>query len=86
MPILHVIIWQAIEKGDTEGISTVASWLESLPSGDEKKAMLNTINTIKYNNSSTALHLAAEYNQPEVAKLLLDKGAGNILINKIPKF
>ena len=41
------------------------------------------LNTIKYNNSSTALHLAAEYNQPEIAKLLLDKGAG-ILINKYP--
>ena len=63
---------QAIEKGDPEG--AFASWLESLSvSGDEKKTV---INTIRYNNSSTALHLAAEYNCPKIAKLLLDKGAG----------
>lgn len=42
-------------------------------SGEEKKTV---INTIRYNNSSTALHLAAEYNCPKIAKLLLDKGAG----------
>jgi ankyrin repeat protein len=69
---LIILCVQEIEKGDPEG--TFASWLESLPaSSDEKKTILNTI---RYNNSSTALHLAAEFNQPAIAKLLLDVGAG----------
>ena len=70
--IIIILSMQAIEKGDPEG--AFASWLESLPaSSDEKKTILNTI---RYNNSSTALHLAAEYNRPAIARLLLDEGAG----------
>ena len=66
---------QAIEKGDPEG--AFSSWLESLPaSSDEKTTILNTI---RYNRSSTALHLAAEYNQPAIARLLLEEGAGRYL-------
>ena len=73
--IVIMLCVQEIEKGDPEG--AFASWLESLPvSSDEKKTILNTI---RYNHSSTALHLAAEYNQPVIARLLLDEGAGRYL-------
>jgi ankyrin repeat protein len=44
--------------------------LEALPPDDT-----DVLNKAKYNKSSTALHLAAEYNQPAIAELLLDKGA-----------
>ena len=57
---------QAIREGNLGAITT---WLDALPSGDD-------VNKAKYYNSSTALHLAAEYNQPAIAKLLLERGAG----------
>ena len=52
----------------------MTAWLATLPV-DEKKTRLNTV---KYYDSSTALHLAAEHNQPVIAKLLLDEGAGTL--------
>jgi ankyrin repeat protein len=60
---------QAIRAGE---VAVVTAWLETLPSDDTERK------TVKYANSSTALHLAAEYNQPAIAKLLLDKGAGRL--------
>ena len=60
---------QAIRTGDLEA---VVAWVGTLPP-EEKKTL---VNTTKYYDSSTALHLAAEYNQPEIAKLLMDEGAG----------
>lgn len=50
----------------------MADWLGTFPL-DEKK---DKVNTVKYHDSSTALHLAAEHNQPNIAKLLMDEGAG----------
>lgn len=69
---VHLFNLQAIRTGN---LVEVTAWLGTLPSGDEKKTILNTA---KYNNSSTVLHLAAEYNQPKIAKLLLDEGAGRL--------
>ena len=69
-------IYQAIKEGRSE---EVAIWLQCIPSGQVKQ----TVNTIKCTDrhgvSYTALQYAADFNQPEVARLLLNAGAGNFL-------
>ena len=54
-------------------METVISWLATLPHGEAKRDKLNKM---EYLDSSRPIHLAAEYNQPAVAKALLDEGAG----------
>ena len=49
------------------------SWLAALPDGDAKK---NKLNRIEYYDTSRPIHLAAKHNQPEIARALLDEGAG----------
>ena len=60
---------QAIRRGK---LKSVAAWLRAF----QPEEMKDKINSIKFNDSSTALHLAAQYNQPEIAKLLMHEGAG----------
>ena len=66
----------------------VRVWLQSLSSGENR---VELINTIEYHDNDpkrvgrhpltgyTAAHLAAKWNQPKIAKVLLDKGAGKVL-------
>ena len=64
--ILIDIIFQAIKYGN---LNYVGAWLrlETLPGKCDE---------YKYWDGSTALHLAAEYDQEEVAELLVKEGAG----------
>lgn len=62
---------QAIKTGNLEAVIV---WVGTL--SPEKKKTL--VNTIKYRQSYTALHLAVKHNQPEIAKLLMDEGAGKL--------
>ena len=66
---------KAIEKGDLEAVK---SWLAALPDGDAKKTKLNTT---EYYDSSRPIHLAAKHNQPEIARALLDEGAGTYVLH-----
>lgn len=51
--------------------------MATLPHGDAKKEKLNKM---EYFDSSRPIHLAAKYNQPAIAKALLDEGAGTWLM------
>ena len=58
-------------------MKVVAKWLEYIPP-DQRK---DTVNTVKYyfkysERQATPLQIAARFNQPEIAKILLEAGAG----------
>lgn len=57
------------------------AWLATLPHDDDAKKI--KLNTIEYFDSSKAIHLAAKYNQPTIAKVLLDEGAGTQLSSSV---
>lgn len=56
------------------------AWLVTLPHGDAKKIKLNAT---EYFDSSRPIHLAVKYNQPAIAKALLDEGAGTCVLNVV---
>lgn len=66
-----ICIMQAIKTGNLEAVLV---WVGSFP--PEKKITL--VNTSTYQHSYTALHLAVKHNQPKIAKLLMDEGAGKL--------
>ena len=65
-------------------------WLATLPPGDlntvEYKAIKINLIAADDKYKGTALHLAAFYNQPAIAKLLLDRGAGTIVFRLPTEF
>ena len=51
--------------------------MATLPSGNVKKTILDTATS--YYGSNKPIHLAANFNQPAIARALLDEGAGIVI-------
>jgi hypothetical protein len=68
--------FQALEEGNND---EVAKWLKSIPP-DRRKEKINTAKS-PFSFSRRALHVAAQGNQLETAKILLNEGAGIIIMH-----
>ena len=66
---LFTLFKKALESG---GIEVVKRWINSLPQ-ERRKELINKYST---HNGMKALHVACNHNQLEVAKILLESGAG----------
>ena len=67
-----MLIFQAIRNGQRD---EAVRWLKCVPS-ELLNETVDKVTCTQWNGKYTALQLAAEHNQLEIARLLLDAGAG----------